>query len=117
VGFDCAKESSTDAGAAEVAAIVSAKISVTLISIIMLRLLMPDSASQTRSRYVAFISALAFEGARSKQASVWVRVAYIGVNSRRNRSAVLRLSSSRRSIHQHHRVVIMEAAAISRVRV
>ena len=52
------------------------------------------------------------------QASVWVRrrVVHIDVNSLRNRSAILRLSSSTRPIHQHHRVVIMESAAISRVR-
>ena len=115
MGFDCTKEPSTDAGAAEVTAIVGAKISVTLISIVKLRLLMPDSDSQTRSRYAAFISALAFEG--GSRAGPLRRVAHIGVNSRRNRSAILRLSSSRRPIHQHHRVVIMEAAAISRVRV
>jgi hypothetical protein len=41
-------------------------------------------------------------------------VAHIGVNSLRTRSAILRLSSSTRPIRQHHRVVIMEPAAISR---
>jgi len=53
------------------------------------------------------------------QASVRVRerVAHIGVDSLRTRSAILRLSSSTRPIHQHHRVVIMEAAASSRVRI
>jgi hypothetical protein len=52
------------------------------------------------------------------QASVWIRerVTHIGVNSLRTGSAILRLSSSTRPIHQHHRVVIMEAAAISRAR-
>jgi len=35
VGFDCAKDLSIDAGAAEVTAIASAKISVILISIVM----------------------------------------------------------------------------------
>jgi hypothetical protein len=42
-------------------------------------------------------------------------VAHIGINSLHTRSAILRLSSSTRPIHQHHRVVIMEAAAISRI--
>ena len=62
MGFDCAKDLSIDAGAAEVTAIASAKISVILKSIAMLRLLTPVSAPQTRSRHAAFISALAFEG-------------------------------------------------------
>ena len=44
------------------------------------------------------------------------RAARIGVNSLRTRSAILRLSSSTRPIHRHHRVVIMESAASSRVR-
>jgi hypothetical protein len=118
VGFDCAKDLSTDAGAAEVTAIASAKISVILISIVTFRLLRPVSAPQTRSHQAAFISALAFEGG-SLNATPYGsvrRVAHIGVDSLRNRSAILRLSSSTRLIHQHHRVVIMEAAAISRVR-
>jgi hypothetical protein len=62
VGFDCAKDLSIDAGAAEVTAIASAKISVILISIVMLRLLKPVLAPQTKSHHAAFISALAFEG-------------------------------------------------------
>ena len=62
MGFDCAKDLSTDAGAAQVTAIASAKISVILKSIVMLRLLRPISAPQTRSHHAAFISALAFEG-------------------------------------------------------
>ena len=61
MGFDCARDLSIDAGAAEMTAIASAKISVILISIVMLRLLMPVSAPQTRSHRPAFISARAFE--------------------------------------------------------
>ena len=62
MGFDRAKDLSIDAGAAEVTAIASARISVILISIAMLRLLRPVLAPQTRSHHAAFISALAFEG-------------------------------------------------------
>ena len=104
MGFDCAKDLPTDAGAAEVTAIASAKISVILKSIVMLRLSRPVSAPQTRSHHPALISALAFEGGP------------LNVDGPRSRSAILRLFSSTRAIHRHHRVVIMEADAISRAR-
>src|SRR5258708_33775297 len=115
-GFDCAKDFSIDGGGAEVTAIASAKIRVILISIVMLRLLRPVSAPQTRSHHAAFISALAFEGG-SLNASFRVGPWPCGdivVNSLRTRGAILRLSSSTRPIHRLHVVVIMESAAISR---
>src|SRR6478735_6964697 len=54
-------------------------------------------------------------GAALVQPGQWVSVVTGGGLVKESGSAILRLSSSTRPIHRHHRVVIMEAAAISRV--
>ena len=98
LGFDCAKELSIDAGAAEVAAIVSAKISVTLTSIVMLSVEAAfglRTLDRTTQHLFPHSHSKGLAQCKLPCGSVR-RVAHIGVDSLRNRSAILRLSSSTR---------------------